>query len=37
VTLDALIFLLTNYWPYMAGTLVIGLVAGWFSFAPGKR
>jgi hypothetical protein len=37
VTFDSLIFLLANYWTYMAGVLVIGLVAGWLSYAPRKR
>lgn len=36
MTPDALSFLLAHYWPYMAGTLVVGLVAGWFSYAAPK-
>lgn len=36
MTLDGLMFLLAHYWPYMAGTLLVGLVAGWFSYAPPK-
>lgn len=35
--IDSLTFLLANYWTYMVGTLAIGLVAGWFSYAPRKR
>lgn len=34
--LDSLTYLLEIYWPYLAGALVIGLGAGWFSFAPRK-
>lgn len=37
MTIDSLIFLLANYWVYVAGALVIGLAAGWFSYAPRKR
>lgn len=34
--LNSLTYLLEIYWPYLAGALVIGLGAGWFSFAPRK-
>jgi hypothetical protein len=37
MTLDSLMFLLTNYWIYMAGALLVGLVAGWFSYSPRAR
>jgi hypothetical protein len=36
VSIDSLIYLLGIYWPYMAGALVIGLIAGWFSVARQK-
>ena len=35
--LDSITFLLANYWLYMAGALVIGLLAGWFSFTRPMR
>jgi hypothetical protein len=34
--LDSLIYLLEFYWPYALGALVIGLGAGWFSYAVKK-
>ena len=37
MTFDSLMFLLANYWVYMTGALVIGLIAGWFSYAPRER
>ena len=33
MSLDSLIYLLEVYWPFMAGTAVIGVVAGWFSYS----
>lgn len=35
--LDSLTYLLEMYWPYAAGALLIGLVAGWFGYAPRKQ
>jgi hypothetical protein len=32
----SLTYLLAIYWPYMAGALAVGLVAGWFSYARPK-
>ena len=37
MSLDSLVYLLGIYWPYMAGALVIGLGAGWFSYSPPKK
>lgn len=37
MTFASLMFLLNSYWTYMAGALVVGLVAGWFSYGPQKR
>jgi len=34
--LASLTYLLPIYWPYMAGALLVGLVAGWFSYARPK-
>lgn len=33
MTLDSLTYLLELYWPFLAGALAIGLVAGWMSAA----
>lgn len=35
--LDSLTYLFEMYWLYLAGALVIGLVAGWFSHSPVKK
>jgi hypothetical protein len=32
----SLLFLASVYWPYVIGALVIGLVAGWFSYSRPK-
>ncbi len=37
MTFDTLNFLFGIYWPYMAGALVIGLGAGWFSVSAPKK
>lgn len=37
MTLDSIMFLLANYWLYMAGALVVGLLAGWFSYSRPTR
>ncbi len=34
--LETLTYLTSFYWPYMAGALVIGLGAGWFSYSVKK-
>ena len=31
MSLDSLTYLLTVYWPYMAGILAVGFGVGWFS------
>ncbi len=31
--LNSLIYLLSFYWPYVLGALVIGLGTGWFSLS----
>lgn len=31
--LTSIIYLLGFYWPYLLSVLVIGLVAGWFSYS----
>lgn len=31
MSLDGLMFLLENYWPFLLGALLIGLVTGWLS------
>jgi hypothetical protein len=36
MSIDSVMYLLTVYWPYMAGALVIGVAAGWFSYARPK-
>ena len=36
MSIDSVMYLLTIYWPYMAGALVIGVAAGWFSYARPK-
>ena len=33
---DSLTYLLQIYWPYLAGALVIGIGAGWFSVSVRK-
>jgi len=33
---DTLAYLASYYWPYMLGALIIGLGAGWFSYAAKK-
>jgi hypothetical protein len=35
-TLSSLGYLLGVYWPYLAGALVVGVGAGWFSAAGPK-
>ena len=36
MSIDAVIYLLQIYWPYMAGAALIGTAAGWFSYARPK-
>lgn len=36
MSIDSVMYLLAIYWPYMVGALVIGVAAGWFSFAQPK-
>ena len=36
MSLDSLMYLLSIYWPYMAGAVLIGAAAGWFSYARPK-
>ena len=36
MSIDSVMYLLTIYWPYMAGAVVIGATAGWFSYARPK-
>jgi len=33
---DSLLYVLGIYWPYMVAAAVIGIGAGWFSFATPK-
>lgn len=35
--LDSVTYLLEMYWLYVAGAVLIGLVAGWFGYAPRKH
>lgn len=34
MSFGSLIFLLSYYWPYLAGVAAIGLLVGWRSFSP---
>jgi hypothetical protein len=36
MSIPSLTYLLAIYWPYMAGALIVGLVAGWFSYSRPK-
>lgn len=36
MSIDSVTYLLAIYWPYLAGALLIGVAAGWFSYARPK-
>lgn len=35
--LSTLLFLVSMYWPWLAGAVAVGLVTGWLSFVPFGR
>jgi hypothetical protein len=37
MSFDSLIYLLSVYWPFVLGALVIGLGTGWFSLSARKE
>lgn len=36
MSVETLLYLGGFYWPYLLGALLVGLGAGWFSYAPRK-
>ncbi len=34
---ETLIFLVSIYWPWLAGAALVGLVTGWLSFVPFRK
>jgi hypothetical protein len=37
MSLDSLIYLVTIYWPFLLGALVIGVGTGWFSHSASRN